>query len=97
MTKQEIQAALTAVITEVEKRCGREGPQGLSGSLRPVVDLGGWDSLLGVEATVILERELGKELGVESVFVTDDDCPRARTVDEIISLLDQSLARELVQ
>lgn len=92
MTKDEIRVAVTAAIGEVEQRCGRAAPPAVPGDTRPVIDLSCWDSLLGVEATLIVEEKLGKELDVESIFVTDGENPRARTFDEIVNVLFDSLA-----
>lgn len=94
MTKDQIRAAVTATIAEIEARCGREAPQALPGEIRPVIDLACWDSLLGVEATLIIEQKVGRELGVESIFVTDGDKPKARSIDEIVNVLLGSLANE---
>ena len=86
MTKAEIQAAVSAAIREVEQQCGREIPT-LPGQARPVTDLPGWDSLLGVEATLIIEQKIGKELGAESIFVTEGDKPKARSIEEIVNVI----------
>jgi hypothetical protein len=94
VTKDQIRAAVTAAIVEVEGRCGREAPQVLQGEIRPVVDLVCWDSLLGVEATLVIEEKVGRELAAESIFVTDVDNPKARSIDEIVNLLFDSLANE---
>ena len=94
MDKEQIRAAVTAAVSEVEALCGREAPQQLSGDIRPVVDLANWDSLLGVEATLIVEEKVGQNLGVESIFVTDSNEPRARSVDEIVEVLFDSIASE---
>jgi hypothetical protein len=93
VTKDEIRTAVTAAIAEVEERCGRAVPP-LPGQTRPVTDLAGWDSLLGVEATLIVEEKIGRELRIESIFVTDNDTPSARSVDEIVNVLFDSLSRE---
>ena len=94
MTKNEIRAAIVAAITEIEERCGREGPPALPDDLRPVIDLDCWDSLLGVEATLVIEEKVGRVLTVESIFVTDGDSPNARSIDEIVDVLFDSLAGE---
>lgn len=94
MTKNEVRAAVAAAISEIEEQCGRETPPALPDEMRPVVDLGCWDSLLGVEATLVIEQKIGRELGVESIFVTDGDKPKARSIDEIVNVLFDSLAGE---
>ncbi len=94
MTRNEIQAAVTAAIAEVEERCGRQAPSALTGQIRPVVDLDCWDSLLGVEATLVIEQKVGRDLDVESIFVTDGDKPKARSIDEIVDVLFECLAGE---
>jgi len=94
MTKDQIRAALTTAIAEVEARCGRGAPQALPGEIRPVVDLDCWDSLLGLEATLVIEQKVGRQLGVESIFVTEGDKPKARSINEIVNVLFDSLANE---
>lgn len=93
MTKSELQTAITSAIAEVEKRCGRQEPK-LQGDTRPVIDLAAWDSLLGVEATLVVEEKIGKQFALESIFVTDDEKPKARTIDEIVELLFETLSNE---
>jgi len=84
---------MTAV-AEVEQRCGRKAPQELAGTMRPVIDLSCWDSLLGVEATLVVEEKIGRELGLESIFVTDGEKPKARSIDEIVRLISDTFAHE---
>ena len=95
MTKSEIQIAVISAIVEVEERCGRQNPT-LNGDTRPIDDLAAWDSLLGVEATLIIEEKIGKQFALESIFVTDDDKPMARTIDEIVKSLFETLSIEKV-
>lgn len=94
MTKNQVWAAVTAAIAEVETRCGRKVPKTLSGDVCPVADLDCWDSLLGVEATLVIEEKVGREFGVESIFVTGGDKPKARSIDEIVDALLASLKSE---
>ncbi len=95
MNKSELRAAVIAAIAEVEARCGRDAPE-LKDDTRPVTDLAEWDSLLGVEATLIVEDNIGKEIALESIFVTEDDDRTARSIDEIVDLLSAVVLGEQV-
>lgn len=94
MTKDEIRAAVTTAISEVELQCGRKPLQDIPGGSRPAIDLDQWDSLLCVEATVIVETALGKKFDVESIFVTIEPEPRARSIDEIVQTLFDALSKQ---
>ena len=94
MTREEIRAAVTAAISEVEQQCGRQPPHDIPGGSRPAIDLEHWDSLLCVEATVIVESALGQNIDVESIFVTIEPEPRPRSIDEIVQLLYDALSKE---
>ena len=93
MTKSELRTAVISAIADVEERCGRQKPA-LRGDTRPISDLAEWDSLLGVEATLVVEEILGKQFAVESIFVTDDVKPIARSINQIVDLLFKSHLKE---
>ena len=91
MTNDQVNAILAEAIGEIEALSGREPPI-LEAHSRPVVDMLGWDSLLGLEATVLIESKLGISIEADSLFVTEGTKPRARTVTQIISAI-QKLMR----
>ncbi len=86
MDAKHLAQLLAEAIAEIETKCGRSQPE-VRPDLRPVVDLDGWDSLIGLEATALVEEKLGQELDCDSLFVTDSKRPRARTIEEIVALL----------
>lgn len=95
MNKSDLRAAVIAAIAEVENRCGRDEPE-LINDTRPITDLAEWDSLLGVEATLIVEENIGQEIAIESIFVTEGDDAAPRSIDEIVDLLSAVVLGEQV-
>lgn len=92
MTTDEIQSILVAVLHDVQTLSGRPSVP-LPPSAKPIGDLQGFDSLTGVEATVMVEEKLGcGELKVESIFVSEDG-KRALTVKEIAERISKLLTK----
>lgn len=58
LDKQAVRVALVAVLRQVQKTSGRPCPE-ITETTKPIGDLQGFDSLLAVEATVLLEQKLG--------------------------------------
>jgi len=81
LTTAVVKEALRAVLTEVQEASGNAVPE-LTDDLRPIGEAAGFDSLMGVEAAVMLEERLGVELRVEDVFASTEDL-RARSIAEI--------------
>lgn len=79
LPRERILRTIAEVVRETQDASGHPTAD-VVGSLRPVGDLEGFDSLLGVEATILLEQKLGVQFSTESVFVTNH---RASTVAEI--------------
>ena len=81
MEKHQVRDVVLGVLREVQKISGREwskpGPDD-----QPIGALVGFDSLSGIEATVMMASELGCDLGTDSIFVSADG-KRALTLDEI--------------
>lgn len=71
MTQDEIRSVILDVLQEVQRLSGHEQAD-LDLSDRPIGCLDGFDSLTGVEATVMIEERLGQKLQVDSVFVSED-------------------------
>lgn len=71
MSLSRIQTAILEVLREVQEMSGRVW-RGLSADARPIGDLEGFDSLLGVEATVLVELKLDCRLDLNTVFVSGD-------------------------
>lgn len=86
MSPAELQSAILSVLQEVQTLSGRPWA-GLSETAKPLLDLDGFDSLCGLEATVMVEERLGcGDLGVDSVFVSDDG-QRSLSIREIAERL----------
>ena len=81
MSKEQIQAALVAVLKQVQELSGRAW-NALKPTDKPIGSLAGFDSLCSIEATVMVEQKLGVALGANSVFVSDDG-KRALSIEEI--------------
>jgi hypothetical protein len=96
MSPNEIQSLVLDVLKEIQILSGRSW-EGLDASATPLGELDGFDSLTGVEATVMIEQKLGgQDLDLESLFVSDDG-KHALTVqmvaERISKLLDKSGAK----
>lgn len=89
MEKQKIRAALVAVIGQVQALSGRPCPD-VSDSTKPIGDIEGFDSLLAVEATVMLEQALGCTLDDGVPFVSADGKTAlkvAQIIDRVIEMI----------
>lgn len=71
MDKAKIKEALVAVLQEVQAAGGHACPT-LYDTTTPIGDLEGFDSLLAVEATVLLESKLGCKLADGTPFISPD-------------------------
>ena len=71
MNLQELEAVVVDVGREVQEISGRKW-NGVGADVKPIGDLDGFDSLTGVEATVMIEKKLDCELRVDSVFISSD-------------------------
>jgi hypothetical protein len=82
MSNKEIQFAVIDVLREVQTISGRRWTE-LQPGEKPIGVLEGFDSLSGVEATVMIEQRLGCDgLEIDSMFVSDDG-KHALTILEI--------------
>lgn len=80
MDRDEIVRHIILAVTQVQETSGRS-VGGIGHNTRPLKDLQDFDSLCGVEATVLLSGAVGRELP-DSVFVPQEGS-RLLTVDEI--------------
>jgi hypothetical protein len=81
MTPDEVRSVVRDVLHQVQQISGREW-HGLDGDAKPIGHLQGFDSLSGIEATVMVEQKLGCKFDLESVFVADNG-KRALTLNQI--------------
>ena len=85
MNAHEVRTLVDNVLREVQIISGREYTQlGMSDS--PLGKLDGFDSLIGIEATVMLEECIGREIPRDSLFISEDG-RRASTLSEICEYL----------
>ena len=80
MDRDTIVHQVMEAIGRVQEASGRSS-QGFGPSTRPFKDVEGFDSLSGVEATVLLSEALGRDLP-DSVFVPEQGS-RALSVNEV--------------
>jgi acyl carrier protein len=92
MDKATIRAAVVAAITKVQDASGRPPPD-MSGNVVPIGDLDAFDSLSGVEATVLIEKELGCELSQGSAFVTPDG-RKALTISGVVDRVEAMIVQK---
>ena len=83
MTQNEIEKLLVEVVCEIQNLSGRVAVP-VSNGTRPVLDMPGFDSLNGVEATVDVVDRLQQNLDFSNVFVDND---RALTIQEAAARL----------
>lgn len=83
MTQGEIEQMLIKIVCEIQTLSGRETVD-VSNATRPVLDMPGFDSLNGVEATVEAIDKLQQDLKFNNVFVEDD---KALTIHQAASRL----------
>jgi acyl carrier protein len=80
MSEQIVQR-IARILDDVQKLSGHPRAE-ISGSTRPIGDLPEFDSLNGVEVTVMLCQEFGFEFPLTNIFVSDDGA-KARSVSQV--------------
>ena len=90
MDAASIRTMVLDVLTEVQEISGEDyvdiGPRD-----KPLGTLGGFDSLKGIEATVMVQERLGCQIERDSLFVSEDG-RRATTLAEICTHLGEIVA-----
>lgn len=82
MDRQQIVAKVVQTLTQIQEVSGRSSA-GIGVSTCPVRDVEGFDSLSGVEATVMLSESLGIALPDDYNPFISDDGERALSIGEI--------------
>ena len=95
MEKQEIVTKVVQTVTHVQETSGRSST-GIGVSTRPVRDVEGFDSLCGVEATVMLSESLGVDLPEDCNPFISKDGKRALSIGEIADTLSTYIGAEAV-
>ncbi len=71
MTLQQAIDAVIDAIVEIQEMSGRECP-GITGKTIPIGDVPGFDSLNGLEATILIDQRLGIETPNDARLFTND-------------------------
>ena len=95
MDNQEILTKVVQTVTHVQEMSGRSSA-GIGASTRPVGGVEGFDSLSGVEATVMLSDSLGVELPEDYNPFISSDGNRALSVSEIADNLSTYIGAEAI-
>lgn len=85
MERNAIRSVITAALREAQESSGKAYAD-LTDDDAPIGGLDGFDSLLGIEVTVMIEERLGCTTGRDSLFVTEDQSSAA-TLGEICGFL----------
>jgi acyl carrier protein len=83
LTKTQTRAAIEKVLRQVQAVSGRDCPD-ITDATKPIGDLDAFDSLMAVEATVLLEQELNVTLAEGTPFISTTGRKRALTVAEVV-------------
>ena len=95
MDKQEIVTKVVQTVSHVQEVSGRSSA-GIGASTRPVGGVEGFDSLSGVEATVMLSESLGVNLPEDYNPFISNDGKRALSVGEIADNLSTYIGAEAI-
>ena len=93
MDRQELVTKVVQTVAHVQEVSGRSSG-GISASTCPVRDVAGFDSLSGVEATVMLSESLGVDLPEDCNPFISIDGKRALSVGEIADTLSTYIGPE---
>ncbi len=95
MDKQEIVTKVVQTLAHVQEVSGRSSA-GIGASTRPVGGVEGFDSLSGVEATVMLSESLGVDLPEDYNPFISNDGKRVLSVSEIADNLSTYVGAEAI-
>ena len=95
MDKQEIVTKVVQTVAQVQEVSGRSSA-GIGVSTRPVGGVEGFDSLSGVEATVMLSESLGVDLPDDYNPFISKDGKQALSVSEIADTLSTYVGEKVV-
>lgn len=82
MTRQQAEAAVIGAIVEIQEMSGRERVK-ITGKTIPIGAVPGFDSLNGLEATILIDQRLGIETPNDARLFTNDTGQKAIPVSEI--------------
>jgi acyl carrier protein len=90
LTTTQIRAAIEKVLRQVQAASGRPC-QAITDATKPIGDLEEFDSLMAVDATVLLEQELAVALAEGTPFTSPTGRKRALTVAEIVNRIGEMI------
>lgn len=92
MDRGKIKSTVIEVLQAVQESSGKAYTD-LASDDKPIGMLAGFDSLTGIEATVMIEEKLNCEISQSSVFVSEKN-DRELTLEEICGHLEQIINSE---
>ena len=95
MERHDIVAKVVQTVAQVQEMSGRSSAD-IGASTRPVGGVEGFDSLSGVEATVMLSESLGVDLPEDYNPFISNDGKRALSVGEIADNLSTLIGAEAI-
>ena len=85
MSELEVQGVIIATLEELQEGLGTD-PSEITQGTKPLLDLDFFDSLLGIETTLVLEERLGISCAVDTIF-KDKETGEPLAIAQIASLL----------
>jgi hypothetical protein len=85
MSELEVQGVIIATLKELQAALGTE-PSEIAQGTKPLLDLDFFDSLLGIETTLVLEERLGISCEADTIF-TDEETGEPLAIAEIALFL----------
>lgn len=83
MRSTEVRDRIIEAITQIQENSGRELPERISGRFKPIGDLEGFDSLNGLELSVMIAAEF--DIDTQDNLCVSEDGRRALTVAEMVA------------
>jgi acyl carrier protein len=83
MKPTEARDRIVKAIVQIQENSGREIPKNISGRFKPIGDLEGFDSLNGLELSVMIAAEF--DIDTQDNLCISEDGRRALTVTEMVA------------
>jgi acyl carrier protein len=92
LSRERVTAILSKAITDSLLLSGRPAPNDIPAATKPIGEIDGFDSPMGVDVTVDLELQLGIDLPHNVFIKTVNGRPCARSFNEVVDILCRMLA-----